>query len=1007
MTKLGKLFYGICFLIVLYIGFGFKVLPIILKDQLIKNLDENLTQKTTIENIEFNPLTLKAVIHNFKISDSSNTPTISFENFLVDFSLLKSIEKKHISFKNIMLKGAYVNVIEEKDGSLNLSKLLKPAQEEIKKEEKSSSSNIDFLVSKISLESINIDYLKQNDIPYSLNLKDINYTLYDLGTYKNILSSNNLTFKLNENTNVSVVGAFKLQPFKAYGKVSIEDLRLKELLSYKKDFFNFDLDEKANLNLILNYNVDTSKELDLTLRSDKFEFNHINLNQNNTPLINLEKLDIKAFDFDLLKQNVTLNNIDLQALKANMISDKNGINFANLINQTTTEAKTQDTTTQKEESKPWIINLSNLKLNNSNFIFEDKINDSISKSKDFTINLGNLKIINSDINLDSFNIKNPNVSYVDNKNKLSVSTKNTNINLDKLNLLNGVLDINKIEVSKENISFIDKKSNINLNSKKAEIVVNGLKIDNGKTSIESNTLKMPNLNFEDTKSKMKVETSNINLDVKSFLIDKNDISIKDVKLIKPSINIQDKTNNIELTAKDIQLHINNLVNKKDNLSINSVKLLQPKTDFLNTSDKTKIEAKNLDLEIKKLSNTKNGFKIEKTNLNKPNISIILARKDTPKENDKPEKETTQQEKKPSSKEPEVSKNKKEASSSKQKINIGPLNITNGIFSFEDKNLPIPFKTTITKLNGKISEFKNIESSTTNLQLKGVVDEYGVAKITAIVHPTNIKFLTDINMVFNNIAIENFTPYSGKFVGREIKSGKLDLDLKYNIEKSNLDAKNNIVISKLELGEKVESPDAVSLPLDIAIALLRNSNGVIDINLPVSGNVDDPQFAIGSIIWKAFVNLMTKAVTAPFSLLGAMFNFSEDEIKTVKFDPLESEIGPIQKETLDKIAQILKSRSEIAIELTASFEENKESYELKKQKYLNKKKNDKNLKQEEIEALISKETIKINDLEKMAKDRIININNYLVKEKGINPKQVVLTNKLENNNSSINLTVSKK
>ena len=186
MTKLGKLFYGICFLIVLYIGFGFKVLPIILKDQLIKNLDENLTQKTTIENIEFNPLTLKAVIHNFKISDSSNTPTISFENFLVDFSLLKSIEKKHISFKNIMLKGAYVNVIEEKDGSLNLSKLLKPAQEEIKKEEKSSSSNIDFLVSKISLESINIDYLKQNDIPYSLNLKDINYTLYDLGTYKNI-----------------------------------------------------------------------------------------------------------------------------------------------------------------------------------------------------------------------------------------------------------------------------------------------------------------------------------------------------------------------------------------------------------------------------------------------------------------------------------------------------------------------------------------------------------------------------------------------------------------------------------------------------------------------------------------------------------------------------------------------------------------------------------------------------------------------------------------------------
>jgi uncharacterized protein involved in outer membrane biogenesis len=1007
MGKLEKVFYGFCFLIIIYIGFGFKVLPIILKDQLVKNLDENLTQKTTIENIEFNPLTLKAVIHKFKISDSSDATTIYFENLLVDFSLLKSIEKKHISFKDIRLTGAYVNLIEEKDGSLNLSKLLKPTAEEKKNEEKSSSSAIDFLVSKVSLENINIDYLKEDDVPYSLNLKDINYTLYDLGTYKNILSSNNLKFKLNENTNVSIVGAFKLQPFKAYGKVSIEDLRLKELLSYKKDLFNFDLDEKANLNLVLNYNVDTSKELDLTLRSDKFEFNHINLNQNNTPLINLEKLDIKTFDFDLLNQNITLNNVDLEALNANMILDKNGINFANLINQTTTESKTQGTTIQKEESKPWNINLSNLKSNNSNFSFNDKIHDSISKSKDFTINLGNLKIINSDINLDSFSVKNPNVTYSDNKNKLFVTTKNTNINLDKLNLLNGVLDINKIEVSKENISFIDKKTNINLNSKKAEIIVNGLKIDNGKTSIESNTLKMPNLNFEDTKSKMKVETSNINLDIKFFLLNKEDISIKDIKLIKPSINMKDKTNNIELNAKDVQLHVNNLVNKNDNLSINFIKLLQPQTNFLNTSDKTKIEAKNLNLEIKKLSNTKNDFKIERTNLDKPNISIILAKKDALKEDEKSELEKSQKNEKTASEKLKVDKNKKESTSSKQKINVGPFNITNGIFSFEDKNLPIPFKTTVTKLNGKISEFKNIESSTSNLELKGVVDEYGVAKITGVVHPTNIKFLTDINVIFNNIAIKNFTPYSGKFVGREIKSGKLDLDLKYNIEKSNLDAENNIVISKLELGEKVESPDAISLPLDIAIALLRDSNGVIDINLPISGNVDDPQFSIGSIVWKAFVNLMTKAITAPFSLLGALFNFSEDEIKTVKFDYLESEVGPIQKETLDKIAQILKSRAEVAIELSASFEEEKETYALKKQKYLDKKKNDKNLKQEEIETLISKETIKITDLETIAKNRISNINNYLIKEKGINPKQVVLTNKLENNNSSINLNVLKK
>ena len=96
-------------------------------------------------------------------------------------------------------------------------------------------------------------------------------------------------------------------------------------------------------------------------------------------------------------------------------------------------------------------------------------------------------------------------------------------------------------------------------------------------------------------------------------------------------------------------------------------------------------------------------------------------------------------------------------------------------------------------------------------------------------------------------------------------------------------------------------------MNIAISLLKDSKGVIDINLPVSGNVDDPQFSIGSIVWNAFINLMTKAVTAPFSLLGALFNFSEDEIKNVKFNLTEDKVTPIQKETLDKKAQILTKK----------------------------------------------------------------------------------------------------
>jgi hypothetical protein len=877
MAKLQKIFYGLVFLIFIYIGFGFLVVPFILKSQLIKNLDENLTQKTDIAKIEFNPLTLKTTIYDFKISDANDVTTISFKEFLVDFSLLRSIKQQNIRFKDIILKEAFVNIIEEKDGTLNLSKLTKPSlNKEPKKEEEKSSLNIDFFVSKLFLDNANIKYSNQNKIPYTLDLKNINYTLYDVGTYKNSLSSSDLKLKLNEHTNVSIGGAFKLQPFKAYGKVTIEDLRLKEFLAYKKDMLNFDLDEKTNLNLILNYNLDTTNNVDLTLSTDKFEFNNINLKQNKNPLVNLEKLDIKTFNFDLQKQNISFEDIDLKTLKANMILDKNGINFAKLINKSKEETKDNEPKVEEqkaqtqEETKPWNINLSKIKLNNSDFIFNDKINDSISTSKTFNINLNNLQVVGSDIDLNGLVLENPNLSYIDENNKLSVIAKNANINLDKLSLKNEVLDINSV------------------------------------------VLKTANLNFVDEKSK------------------------------------------IESKASNIQIRVNKLVNKKDELFIDSIKLFEPNLDFL-TSDKTKILAKNLDLEIKKISNTKAEFKIEKTNLNKPNISVVLAKKDSTKE---PEKPLLKEQKKPT-------QNKE--TTTQTKINVGPVNISNAVFNFEDKNLPLPFKTTVTKLNGKISEFKNTKSSTTNLELKGVVDDYGVAKITGILQPTNIKLLTDINLIFSNIAIKNFTPYSGKFVGREIKTGKLDLDLKYNIEKSNLEAKNNIVITKLELGENVESPEAVSLPLDIAISLLKDSKGVIDINLPVSGNVDDPQFAIGSIVWKAFVNLITKAVTAPFSLLGAMFNFSEDEIKSVKFAIKEDEITPIQKETLDKIALILKAKKDIAIKISPSFNKEKES-------------------------------------EKIGKNRILNIKEYLVKEKSINQKQIILSNEIETSDSSVNLKI---
>ena len=1064
MGKIEKTFWWICFVLAIYTTIGFKVVPDIIKDQLVKNLDENLTLKTTIEKVEFNPFSLNTKIHNFKLGDEKET-VISFEMLNANIAFLRSIFELHASIEEVQLKKLFVNVVQEKDGSINLSKLLKPSDTKVEEKSKdTSSSDIKFLVSKILLQNTNINFTKKNENkPYKLAIKDLNYSLYDLGTYKDALSSNDLNLKINEHTNLNITGAFKLQPFNMYGKAKISDLRVKEFTDYENQLFNFDISENANINLNFDYNIDLKDKTDVKLTSTLFELNNIALNQNKNTIAKLDKLNIQKFLFDLSSQKIELDSTDINKLTINMIQDKDGINFANLINSSN-EVKTEVKEKEKNsDSKPWIINLKNTKLNTSDFVFDDRINSLLVQTKNFNTNMNNLNINGSDINLDSIALINPKISFNDNKNALAINTKNTNIKVNDLNIKNSIVSIKNIDIKDDNINLDENKSKMNISIDKTNLLVNSLKINGSKIDISNSKLKTSKINFKDLNTKLNINTTNSNLDVntlningskidisainlnaplialddsvnkmnidiknsivdlKSFGLNSSDILIKTIKLSKPNITLVDKTNNISLKTNDLEILANSLSQKKDTLSLGSLRILEPNVEFLNTQDGTKILANNLDLSVTKLSNSSKGIKVDRAALNKPVISVIL-----PKQNN-------------SKKETSVAKkeNNKNDDSSKTKLDIGPLKIINATLNFEDKNLPVPFKTTVTKLNGKVSEFKNTISSSTKLELDGIVDKYGTTKITGIVNPSSIKILTDINMIFKNIAMQNFTPYTAKFIGRELDSGKLDLDLKYNIEKSNLEAKNSVTINKLKLGEKVQSPDAVSLPLELAIALLEDSSGVIDLNLPISGNIDDPQFSIAPIVFKAFVNLITKAITSPFSLLGSIFGFDENEIKNINFEFGEDKVTPIQKETLDKISKILTKRPNLALKLIPSYDEQKDLEALQKvsfEKIIDSKipnkdnkdyqakyidllenlynkygKNAKDLKQtyiknEKLEAksyiknlekfIISKQEVEKSQLETMAKNRIINIQKYLLEEKKIDKKQVLTSNDIK-------------
>jgi len=253
------------------------------------------------------------------------------------------------------------------------------------------------------------------------------------------------------------------------------------------------------------------------------------------------------------------------------------------------------------------------------------------------------------------------------------------------------------------------------------------------------------------------------------------------------------------------------------------------------------------------------------------------------------------------------------------VGIDSVRINNAELEFADLSLPQPFGTHIHSLGGVINGISSNPASTAQVELDGKVDDYGAARIRGSLQPFKTTEFTDIKLAFTNLEMNRLTPYSGKFAGRKIESGKLSVDLEYKIKQRKLAGENKFVIHKLTLGERVDSKDAANLPLDLAIAILEDSDGVIDLDLPVSGSLDDPKFSLGGIMWKAFTNVLTKIVTAPFSALGKLFGGGGEKLEAITFDPGSSMVSPPELEKLHAVSTALGKRQQLKLGIVPSYD----------------------------------------------------------------------------------------
>lgn len=253
------------------------------------------------------------------------------------------------------------------------------------------------------------------------------------------------------------------------------------------------------------------------------------------------------------------------------------------------------------------------------------------------------------------------------------------------------------------------------------------------------------------------------------------------------------------------------------------------------------------------------------------------------------------------------------------IAIERVRIVEANAEFADLSLTPQFGTRMHGLSGVVTGLSTDTKTSAQVELDGKVDDYGSARVRGTIQPFQATEYTDLTLAFRNLEMANLTPYSGKFAGRRIDSGTLSVDLEYKIKQRQLAGENKFIVNKLKLGERVDSPDAMSLPLDLAIALLEDSNGVIDLDLPVSGSLDDPQFSYGKIIWKAIVNVLTKLVTAPFRALGKLLGGDAEKFEAVVFDPGSSALLPPEQGKLKTLSDALAKRPVLTLTITPGYD----------------------------------------------------------------------------------------
>lgn len=716
----------------------------------------------------------------------------------------------HLS--DIELDGARSEILFAKDGTLNLTQLLRlpESQAEPKAE---SSEPFPLRIDSIRLreKALRFQDLRPSE-PVEFAYDALDLELHNLTTLAGNNAQMTMTASGPHGARIDWRGQISLTPITSSGSLSISDGRLSTFWPYVRDALPLVLKE-GEVDLSSDYQLDLSSGTELQLSKIKVQLAPFAIDDpQGKPLVRLQRLDVDNSSLDLAKQQVVVGQVRSQGLEAWAAREADGqLDWQKLFAKPeSAKSEATEPAEQTGESKPWQVLLQDVQLRDYKAHLADRV-----PQQEVAVDVGPLNL--------------------DLKNFDSLGDKPFELRLDS-----GLGRQGKLQAAGQ----------VQLNPTTAQLKVATQDIDLRLAQAYLNPF--------------------IRLELRSGLLGSDlDVQLKSTEPLALSVSGNARVDQLHtldtLRERDFvrwkQVRVNGLDYRHgDSLAIERIELDQPYARFVINENLT-------------------------TNVSE----LMVPQPATPNET-------------------------KTDAGKPLAIRIGGVAINDGSANFADFSLTPSFATAIQQMNGRIGVLDNQKPQAASVDIQGKVDRYAPMSIKGKLTPFDPLNSLDIATSFKNVELTTITPYSGKFAGYRIRKGRLNLDLHYRIEKGQLNAENKVLVENLQLGERVDSPDAVDLPIRLAVALLKDTQGRIAIELPVQGDLNNPEFSVMPIVWQTLRNLVLRTAQAPFKFIAGLVGGSNVDLSTVPFNAGSAELAGDARQALDTLAKALEERPNLRLEV---------------------------------------------------------------------------------------------